>query len=266
MKELICDTNIWYGLGNGTISKPDNVKLIATWINVIEIGFSHPEIKQKVNENECKQAANAILNFSDDIIEMNPFFYATKRIVPDLDMNVKPIKEVLEQITNAGLPNSETYFENECEYQLFMKIKSDFSESINKAKKEIRKKVLKNNISKTDFKDSDESQIQEHVYGLLKDIDDFLKTEYSKYIVFDNQADFNQTFEKLKKEFECYVFTKQMFIKKMILIKSMKMQPNDFFDLQNLLYIDRNKLFWTKENRWKTALKEGGMEKYLFEQ
>ena len=69
----------------------------------------------------------------------------------------------------------------------------------------------------------------------MKDIDDFLRAEYNKHIEFDNQADFDQTFEKLKNEFECFVFTRQVFMKKLILIKSMKIQPNDFFDLQNLL-------------------------------
>lgn len=54
-------------------------------------------------------------------------------------------------------------------------------------------------------------------------------------------------------------------MKKLLLEKSMKMQANDFFDQQNLLYVDRDSLFWTKENRWKTAIKEANMEKYLFE-
>ena len=265
MKELICDTNIWYGLGNDTISKPDNVKLIATWINIIEIGYSHPKIKPKLNEDECKSAAKAILKFSDNIIEMDTFCYATKRIAPGLDINVIPIRWVLEEIASVGLPNSETYFEYQKYYDLFLNSKSNYSESINKEKEKIREKELKNSISKKEFKDSDELQIQEHVCGLLKDIDGFLKAKYNKYIGFVDQTDFDQTCEKLKNEFECFVYTRQMFMKKLNLTRSMKMQPNDYFDLQNLLYVDKDKLFWTKENRWKTALKEANVEKYLFE-
>ena len=85
MREIICDTNIWYGLGNQSIIKPKEVKLIATWINIIEIGFSHPEIKERLDQDNCRNAAKAILIYADKIVEIDPFAYATLKI--DLDLN-----------------------------------------------------------------------------------------------------------------------------------------------------------------------------------
>ncbi len=80
MKEIICDTNIWYGLGDGSIIKPDNTKLIATWNNIVEIGFSHPNIKEKIDIELVQKAANAIIEYVDKIIENDPFAYSANKI------------------------------------------------------------------------------------------------------------------------------------------------------------------------------------------
>lgn len=169
MKKIICDTNIWYNLGNGKIQKPDNVKLIATWINIVEIGFAHPEIKPKLNEDECKRAAEAILKFSDDIIEMESFCYAAKRLIPQLDVSVKPIIGVLHQIVNEGLPSLQVYLEDKNYYDLYMSTKSNHSEFINTTKREFRNKKLQNSSDKQRFKNSDQEQIQEFIVEFLRD-------------------------------------------------------------------------------------------------
>ena len=266
MKEIICDTNIWYGLGNQSITKPEGVKLIATWINIIEIGFSHPEIKKLLDPEDCKKAAKAILEFADEIIELDPFAYATLKIAPELIIHPKSIKGILSEISQNGLPNSISYQENKSYYDYFMSMKTSFADSINAGKELIRKSEIKNNESKEKFKKSDSDQIEEHAIGLMSDINDFLKKEHEKQLDFSNQLDFDTTKKSVKDLFECFIIPKQLFIKKMILEKSMKMQPNDFFDLLNLIYVDKGKFFWTKEKRWKTVLREAQMDKYLYEQ
>ena len=266
MRKIICDTNIWYELGNQSITKPEGVKLIATWINIIEIGFSHPEIKNLLDPQDCKKAAKAILELADEIIELDPFTFATLKIAPELIIHPKSIKNILTEISQKGLPNSISYQEYKDYYDYFMDMKTSFADSINARKKIIRKSEIQNYESKEKFKKSDSNQIEEHSIGLMSDINDFLKKEHEKQLDFANQLDFDNTKELVKDLFECFIFPKQLFIKKLILTKSMKMQANDFFDLLNLIYVDKGNFFWTKEKRWKTALRDAQMGKYLYEQ
>lgn len=266
MRNIICDTNIWYGLGNQTIIKPSASKLIATWINIIEIGFSHPEIKEKIDVDLCKKAATAILDFADEIIELDPFAYAASKILPDLILHPTPIKDILFDLSKNGLPDSSLYQEFKKYYDYFMSTKNRYAESINAEKAKIRSSELKNNISKEKFKKSDVDQINEHAVSLIQDINEYLKSEHNKQLVFIDQVDFNNMIASTKHLFNCYLLLKQVFIKKLILTKSMKMQPNDFYDLLNLIYIDKENSYWTKENRWKTAFHEAKMANYLFEE
>ena len=265
MKRIICDTNIWYGLGNSSITKPKNVKLIATWINIIEIGFSHEEIKENLNVEDCKKAAKAILDFADEIIYLDPFGYATNRISSDFKINQKSLKDILIEISTNGLPDTNGYLKNKSIYDYFMTLKNNYSTNINLEKDKIRKVQLKDSTTKDAFKISDNSQVEEHAVGLLTDINEFLQSEHDKELSFLDKKDFDFTIEEIKNDFVCFLDTKQKFMKKLVLIKSMKMQPNDFFDLLNLLYIDKDTLFWTKEIRWKSALKEADMENFLYE-
>ncbi len=42
----------------------------------------------------------------------------------------------------------------------------------------------------------------------------------------------------------------------------MTIESNDFYDLLNLVYVEKGQYYWTKENQWNTAMKEVGMTKY----
>lgn len=265
MSNIICDTNIWYGLGNQSIIKPIDSKLIATWINIIEIGFSHPEIKEKIDINECKNAAKAILDFADEIIELDPFAYAAMKILPGFIVHPKPIKDILFDLSQNGLPDSILYHECRQYYDYFMSSKNDFAASINVGKENIRSSELRDKTSKEKFKKSNVIQIEEQAIGLMQDINEYLKSEQNKKIDFNDQEDFDNMIVTTTALFNGYILPKQVFMKKLILTKTMKMQPNDFYDLLNLIYVDKENLYWTKENRWKTAFHEAKMANYLFE-
>ncbi|GAJ07797.1 unnamed protein product, partial [marine sediment metagenome] len=45
----------------------------------------------------------------------------------------------------------------------------------------------------------------------------------------------------------------------------MKVQPNDWYDLFQLIYVQPGDKIWTRENRWKNLIIKAGMEKYLYE-
>jgi hypothetical protein len=46
---------------------------------------------------------------------------------------------------------------------------------------------------------------------------------------------------------------------------AIKIQPNDFYDLFLLLYVDKRRKIWTKEERWKRLIKRAHCEEYLYE-
>jgi hypothetical protein len=265
MKEIICDTNIWYDLGKGLIQKPKNVKLIATWVNIIELGFSHPEIKEKLNPDDTINAAKAILNYSDEIIEQNAFAYPCAKVEKGVELKSQPsILSILKDIADTGLPSNSTYHTHKYRYDYFIDMKNNFADTYNREKRNIRSKEIYNRASRESFKKSDSAQIEEHVLGLLSDIRDYLNKEQQLEIVFPDDDSFHRTLETIKIQLECFIYTRQTFAKKSILEKNMKIQPNDFFDLLNLIYVGNDKLYWTKEKRWITSIKEAKMEKYLY--
>jgi hypothetical protein len=264
MKEIICDTNIWYGLGDGSIIKPNNSRLIATWNNMVEIGFSHQNIKEKINVELVQKAAKAILVYADEIIENDPFAYSANKFEPTLDIKTKSLKHILQEIVKDGLPSENTFQEN-CEaYKMFMKIKDEFAGNLNSEKPSIRESVYVNNIEKNKFKKSDCLQIDEQAYSILLYIERFLDKEHELNIIIQDNQDFKNTIELIKSKFELYVFTKQKFLKKWVLDKDMNIDSNDFYDLLNLVYVEKGQYYWTKERRWISAMQEAGMVKYIW--
>lgn len=264
MKEIICDTNIWYGLGNGTIIKPKDSVLIATWNNIVEIGFSHPKVKKLTDMEEVKRAAKAIIDNADKIIENDPFTYSANKFDSNIKLQTNPLKFILENIVKDGLPDNTTYYEKNSVYQMFLKIKEEFAKDINSEKSTIRNRVFSNNIIKEKFKVTDNLQRNEQAYSHLLDIHNFLDKEHQLIITFENEDDFVNTINIIKKDFELFIYTKQKFLQKWILDKNMKIVNNDFFDLLNLVYVENGQYYWTKENRWKTSINEAKMTEYLW--
>lgn len=254
MEKVICDTNIWYGLGNKSLQKPSGVKLVATWINVMEIGFSHREIKNKLDEEQVKSAAKAILDFADEIIFETPFHYVAKTLDPDLKLTVIDLRPIITEISSNGLADSSTYLQNKPAYDLFMKMKNDFQAGINSDKKSLKKSY--NELSRDERKD-------EFLRGILKDIYNFLLTEHDKVIV-GTREDINTILAQINEKFPLLYPVKDSFIGLFTKQTLMKVQPNDYFDLLNLYYVTDIDLYWTKEKRWLNAIKDSGFNDFLF--
>lgn len=265
MQEIVCDTNIWYGLGRGDLTKPPGVKLYATWINIIEIGFTHPKTKKYFDESAFTNAAKAIDQYADEIIELDPFNFASFHFGLDLPIKKKSIAKTLEAIINNGQPDDDTFAQHNNTYRLFMNLKNDFAIHLNAKKKDIRSESIPSSDKKKEFKKSDASLLKYNTYALFKDINELLSREYNGILVFENDKDMFDSFDMVQNKFELYLNTKQKFFKKWVLEKEMKVSPNDYFDMLNLLYVIKPTLLWTKEKRWKTTIKDAGMNSYLFE-
>ncbi|MDN3688238.1 hypothetical protein [Cyclobacterium jeungdonense] len=255
MKKVICDTNIWYGLGNKSIQKPENVKLVATWNNVMEIGFSHRAIKNKLDEEQVKFTAKAIIDFADEIINETPFHYVAKNLIHKLNLEVIDLKPIINQISTNGLADYSTYLHNKQAYDSFMKMKNDFHEEINSNKKEL--KISFKEISRTERKN-------EFLLGILVDIESFLRIEHNKEIEFEDSKDLKKTLKQIDEKFPLIFPVKDSFFELFTKQKSMKVQPNDYFDILNLYYVTENDFYWTKEKRWLNIIHECSLNNFLF--
>lgn len=244
MKKVICDTNIWYGLGNGTLQKPGEVKLVATWNNIIEIGFSHKEIKSLIDEESVKLAAKAIIDHADEIIFENPFQFVANKLIPDLQLKVTDPSHILHEIVKSGLADQSTYLQHKPTYDNFIKIKNDFQTSINSNLKETKNSIKK--AKKVDLRN-------EFLLGVIHDIGSYLMLEHSKKIVFE-EDDLRKTLDQIDQLFQLITSVKIAFFELFASQKDMKVQPNDYFDLLNLYYVTNDDLYWTLEKRWKKYL------------
>jgi hypothetical protein len=271
MKKIICDTNIWYKLGDGSIEKPKGVKLVATWINIIEICFSHINIKASLNTNSVYKAAKAIKEYSDHIIKEDFLMYSTNKLKPIDKKDTYPIEQILDSfIDNKSIiEDDNNYIENKSHYEYFMKYKDDFANNLNNQKKKLRKEIIGDNKSKSEFKKSTDEGIKKHAHYLITDIDNYIRENFDLKTSFNRankDKDYHDTIKNTINLFELYVTVKNEFIKKWLLQSNMKIESNDIFDLANLLYVNSNEYYWTLENRWLTLIKESGMGKFIFKQ
>jgi len=143
MKRVICDTNIWYYFADGTFKIEDfkDVKLVATPLNVIELGFAHPENKKGFDFKLIQKAAKAILDYSFEIIEEELFEFLSKVITPlNLHEYLKYpyrqflIKDVLKNMVDETAPISKSDYENKYQsyFVEFFKYKEGFKNILEK--------------------------------------------------------------------------------------------------------------------------------------
>ena len=72
-QKIICDTNIWYNLGNGKLDRKiaEQNHLIATFYNFDELNTTYNILK---DTDKVVKTCKAIVNFSHDQILENTWF------------------------------------------------------------------------------------------------------------------------------------------------------------------------------------------------
>lgn len=85
--EVICDTNIWYYLGNGIIDKTimDEFELIGIYNSAAELCYSFNHLNR--NSENIKNAIYAFINFSSKKIFKPPFIYLKNLDDPSFEYN-----------------------------------------------------------------------------------------------------------------------------------------------------------------------------------
>ncbi|NQT77644.1 MAG: hypothetical protein HQ565_08015 [Bacteroidetes bacterium] len=252
MEKLVCDTMIWYYLGNGKINHKDlkGYQLIGTGLNISEFVTTMNLID---NFHAVKSAIKAFLDYDPEIIKMNfgdhMFSRLIDEFIPDsseLDIYLKAMRDFMDIESLADIPEENK--SNALE-QSEKKIKEleDYAEAVNDKLPDVRKTVKdmgsKKDHRKRDFMISHRENIKENIlspYSMQ-----YYGSDYTELIHNDNWSDF-----------DFFFITWDLFLKDLELSGNMKLKGNDLADLFNLVYVQPGYKYATKEKRWKNIFKQ----------
>ncbi len=247
--KVICDTNIWYYVGDGTIN-PDDIKdknkLIATYNNIDELSRTFNLID---NSDHVRNSIQAIFKYMSDVIYEQPLIYLKKLANPDFKYDIKKnLGQILEftQLIANGHDLDKSKKEDYRKYcQQRYENLQEAAGFFNKEADKIRKKI-------TDKKKHKE----EDTIPLNRNLISFFVSTQTNDNGLPNDFDWNkiELFEHTLKYYFLELETTDM-----------KVQPNDWYDIFQLIYVQPGNKIWTREKRWKNLIIKAGMEKYLYE-
>lgn len=251
--KIICDTNIWYELGNKPPSEEtmDNKQLIGTYLSIDEFSKTY----NLVNHFEHTQRAiQAMMEYSSLVQYEPPFIYLKRLDDPRTEFNpLQEIKKILDFTANIanGHEIDPSQKDNYIEYckkreQYFQEACDLFNEEANNIKEQI----------KAQNKNKDKHR-KENSIPLNRNFISFLVSEETDTSELSNNFDWSQI--------ELFENVLKLFFNDMEL-GAIKLQPNDWYDLFFLTYVQPGSKIWTKENRWIKYIQRAGMDNYLYEQ
>lgn len=252
---IFCDTNIWYGIGNGGISlkEYDLPPLFATYINIDELART-PNILHNLEDVRGAIRA-AMVNAIYRTINDNPYIYILKLETPDFNPNIQHDNHILELTT--------AFAEGRHIKDEFVK---NFQEYIEQRKKELQKiadvyNQLFENIKTSIGKGKNEFRKLDGM-PFIKDfindrIGDWTEHHLDKRYTLSEKFDWEQV--------ELYLNTFGSLFAELS-VSQMRFQPNDLYDLLNLVYVRPSDKYWTKEKRWQIIIKDiANLGHYLVE-
>jgi hypothetical protein len=252
--KVICDTNIWYNIGEGllSVSEFNAFELIATFYNFEELITTPKTVK---DFPKVKRAAEAITVYSHSQILENAFLYLARLIDPNhvdtkysYNLGIRNWGEVRAmaklpedfQITDAILSAYQqniTNKTNECE---------ELAQIENKLAKQYKKEAK--NLWRTNKSGYYKANMQAIVGILNAGLQQL------------NGPKLTELFEI--KQIELFITAHAAYFKNME-IGTMVAQPNDMYDLYNMIYVKPGMKYLTFENRWKDILRQADLSHYL---
>jgi len=248
--EIICDTNIWYNIGNGNIDHNDlksENKYIVTFNSIDEIAFTtnllqHTEYTRNAIRSMFKYSRNHAI-YEPPLIYLKKL--DTEKFNYDIFSNHKNILEFTELIAKGH--NIDISKQEECEKIIRNRKKNlkEISDFFNNNALKIRKNI------KNKKKHRLENSIPINRLFISEIVKEFTGTNG-----LSDNFDWNQIslFENALK-----VFLNQLET------GATNFVENDLYDLFLLVYVNPNRKFWTKEKKWKNIIVEAGMKGYLYE-
>lgn len=247
MAKVICDTNIWYGIGNGTLKKSDysNDKLLLTLISIIEVGTTYNLLDMM---DDARKAIQAMIKLNDGIIEEQPFVYLANLAGCKIQYDTRKEHGSILDGTQAIANGHDIQEERRSDFKKWLDEMemplNKFADFTNDKLLEIRTKIEnKKEHAKEETTQGNRALIAQWTEMSTQGKGNLNNLDWSQVELFEN--------------------TMTSFFKEMELTGNMKFQPNDFFDLMNLVYVQPGDKYFTLEKRWVTRIKNAGMEKYL---
>jgi len=244
--EIICDTHIWYGIGRGDIQIPPKVKLVATYNSIDE--FSRTQNLVKYPEYTMK-GVQAMFKYSrEHAIYEPPLIYlkklSDKNYAYDVRENLNNILQFTEKIAKGfAIDLSKTE-----EYSQFCSDRKNDLMSVSQIFNDQAKQI------KTNIKDLKTHRKENSIF-LNRDLISLFVAKASKTDGLPKDFDWKQIelFENVLKLYFNALETGEF-----------QSEPNDWYDLFLLIYVQPGRKVWTKEKRWLRLIKAAGLEHYLF--
>jgi len=247
--KVICDTNIWYLIGDNKIqleTLTGNTELVATFNNIDELSRTFNLIDKS---QYVRGALAAIFKNSSKVIFEPPLIHLKKISDSGYEYDIKTkhgqLLEFTQLIAN-GYDLDEAKkddFRKYCEQRV--EGLQNAAELWNSKAEEIKgKKIDKKKHRKENSIPLNRSLISLMVKSMTKA--EGIPNGFS----WDSIELFENTLKAFFNELE---------------LSSMKIQANDWFDLLQLLYVQPGSLLWTRDSKWKMIINKAGMGKYLFE-
>lgn len=255
--KIICDTNIWYNLGDGKIDKKvaEENHLVASFYAFEELNTTYNILN---DSDKVIKTSKAIVEYSKGQILENAILYLTRtidkyyideRYTYNLGMrNWNEVRSLATLKLGVALPKwaLDMYQEN---------IKNREKEGVDIAKAENALSASVREKAKRDYKKGKEKYFQTVSENIVALLNYYLKEFTMGRIEFPPDYKFTQL-DLFLNAFVEYFFRLD--------VGGMKVQPNDAYDLYNLIYVQPGMKYWTLEKRWLRIIEGSGMGHYLF--
>lgn len=249
--KIICDTNIWYGLGNGSIvfaEQGPKVSLIPTYIVIDELIHSKYSIS---NLPYLREGIKAVKKKRSNLLLYPPMIFLLKLMDKTFEYNAQAIHgnilKAIERFANGG----EVKIEKANDFEAYLELRKsgliEYCNAVNTNAPELRKKIS----------DRKKYRLRDNSHEIKGLINDFI--EESRYSNFKIPEGFDWS------KVELFIKTFGQLIKD-ILTTERKLEANDLFDVFQLVYVKPGQRFWTKDIRLKRLIIESGLDHYLFDE
>jgi len=227
--DVICDTNIWYNIGSGSLKRSQlpSGDLVATFYNFEELTTS-PNLVS--NFKLVRSASKAIVEHSSKQILENAFLYIARTIDSQFEdrtytynlgiRNWAEVKAIARQPDTFTLTSThlKEYNENiknrQARGEAVAKIENRFVANVKSHSRQVRKT-------------SEQKYFKERFKGIVHELNEYLRLF--------SQGRLTIHASKLK-EFELFLTAALQFARN-VEISKWVVKPNDIYDLYNLVYV-----------------------------
>lgn len=247
--KVICDTHIWYYIGNKTIDTDlidNNVELIANYNNIDELSRT---FKLIVDSDYVRNAIKSIFKYKHDVIFEPPLIHLKKLSEPDYSYNIREKHSQILDFTQLIANGHELDVSKKEDFKKHCQDRQDGLQTASDMWNAEVEKIRGNIKDKKQHRKEDATPINRIL------ISQMVASQTGTNGLPDN-FDWNQIefFEQTLKAF----FTE-------LELSKMKIHPNDWFDLLQFIYVQPGDKMWIRENRWLILIEKAGMSKYLYE-